>query len=78
MAKRKERISVLTVPGVASAQARVPARRECGREFHILGPTEQKDRSPTVFSLKWGTASVGEWDDLKARAGTKSFSSSAR
>jgi len=37
------------VPGVASVQARAPARREGGR---ALGPDEQKDRSPTVFNLK--------------------------
>ena len=30
-----------TVPGVASVQARVPARRKAGREFQALGPDEQ-------------------------------------
>jgi len=28
------------VPGVASVQARVPARREGGREFQALGPDD--------------------------------------
>jgi len=40
---------VETDPGVASIQARAPARREGGREFQALGPDEQNDRSPTVF-----------------------------
>jgi len=40
------------VPGVASVQARVPARREDGREFQALGLDAQMDRSPTVFNLK--------------------------
>ena len=57
------------MPGVASVQARVPARREGGREFQALGPDEQKDRSPTVFNLKVGTAKVGKSEDLKARTG---------
>ena len=57
------------MPGVASVQARAPARREGGREFQALGPDEQKDRSPTVFNLKVGTAKVGFSDDLKARTG---------
>ena len=55
--------------GVASVQARAIARREGGREFQVLGPDEQKDRSPTVFNLKVGTAKVGESEDLKARTG---------
>ncbi len=57
------------MPGVASVQARAPARREGGREFQALGPAEQKDRSPTVFSLNSGAAKVGKSDDLKARDG---------
>jgi len=57
------------VPGVASVQASEPARREDGREFQALVPDEQKDRSPTVFNLKVGTAKVGKSDDLKARTG---------
>jgi len=56
------------VPGVASVQATAPARREGGREFQILGPDAQKDRSPTVFNLKVGTAKEGLSDDLKARS----------
>jgi len=40
-----------TVPGVASVQARAPARREGGREFQALGPDAQKDWSPTVFNF---------------------------
>jgi len=47
------------VPGVVSVQARAPAQRDGGREFHGLGPDAQKDRSPTVFKLKVGTAKVG-------------------
>jgi len=61
---------VVTVPGVAPLQARAPARRECGSEFQSLGTTEQKDRSPTVFNLKFGTVRVGVSDDRNARAGT--------
>jgi len=57
------------VPGVASVQARAPARREGGREFQALGPDAQKDRSPTVFNIKVGTAEVGKSDDLKASTG---------
>jgi len=57
------------VPGVASVQARAPALREGGREFQALGPDAQKDRSPTVFNLKVGTAKVGLLDDRKARRG---------
>jgi len=57
------------VPGVASVQARAPARREGGREFQVLGSDAQKDWSPTVFNLKVGTAKVGSSDDLKARTG---------
>jgi len=64
------------VPGVASVQARVPSRRECGREFHILGPTEQNGR--LVFSLKWMTARLGESEDLNARVGAESVISSVR
>jgi len=47
-----------TVPGVASVQARAPARREDRREFQALGPDAQRDRSPTVFNLKVDTAKV--------------------
>jgi len=57
------------VPGVASVQDRAPARREGGREFQVLGPDAQKDRSPTVFNLKVGTAKVGLSDDLRDRKG---------
>jgi len=57
------------VPGEESVHARAPARKEGGREFLALGLDEQKDRSPTVFSLKVGTAKVGKSDDLKARTG---------
>jgi len=32
-------------------------------------PAARKDRSPTVFNLKVGTAKVGKSDDLKARTG---------
>jgi len=39
------------MPGVASVQARAPARRAGGREFQALGPDAQKNRSPTVFNL---------------------------
>ncbi len=63
------------MPGVASVQARVPAHRECGREFHTLGPTEQKERSPTVFSLKRDIARQEESEDLNAQAETKSVNS---
>ena len=66
------------MPGVASVQARAPVRREGGREFQALGPAEQKDRSPTVFNLKDGTAKVGKSDDLNVRTGVKSLSSSVR
>ena len=66
------------MPGVASVQARAPARREGGREFQALGPAEQKDRSPTVFNLKDGTAKVGKSDDLNVRTGIKSLSSSVK
>jgi len=55
------------VPGVASVQARVPARREGGREYQALRPDEQNDWSPTVLNLKVETAKVGFSDDLKAR-----------
>jgi len=41
-------------------QARVPALREYGREFHIVGPTEHEERSPTVYSLKMGTVKLAE------------------
>jgi len=57
------------VPGVASVQPRVPARRG-GREFQAVGPDAQKDRSPAVFNLKVGTAKVGKSDDRKARTGS--------
>jgi len=57
------------VPGVASVQAKAPARREGGREFQDLVPDEHKDRSPTVFNLTVGTAKVGKSDDLKAQTG---------
>jgi len=66
------------VPRVASVQAGAPARRKGGREFQALDPDAQKDRSPTVFNLKVGTANEGLSDDLKARAGVQSLSSSAR
>jgi len=55
--------------GVASVQVRAPARREGGREFQALGRDAQKDRSPTAFNLKVGTAKLGKSDDLKARTG---------
>ncbi len=55
------------MPEVASVQAKATARREDEREFQALGPAEQKDRSPTVSSLKSGAAKVGKSDDLKAR-----------
>jgi len=44
------------VRGVASAQARAPARRDVGSEFQALGHVELMERSPTVFNLKSGTA----------------------
>jgi len=49
----------VTALRVASLEASAPARRECGSEFRRLGPTEQKDRSPTAFSLKCEAARVG-------------------
>jgi len=55
------------VPGVASVQARAPARSEGGKEFQVLRPDAQNDRLTTVFNLKIGTAKVGLTDDLKAR-----------
>jgi len=39
-------------------------------EFQSLGPTQQKDRSPTVCNLKLGPARVGVSDDGSVRAGT--------
>jgi len=50
VAKQRRNLS-----GVASAQARMPARRECGREFRVLGTTENK--RPVAYSLylKLGT-----------------------
>jgi len=48
------------MPGVASVQARAPARRIGGREFQAQGPDAQKDRSPTVVNLKGGTTQVGK------------------
>ena len=76
--QRSKEVTEETVPGVASVQARAPARREAGREFQALGHVEQKDRSPTVFSLKVGTAKEGKSDDLRARTGVKSLISSVR
>jgi len=57
------------MPGVASLQARAPARSERGSEFQSLGPTEQKDRSPTVFNLKFGAVRVGVSDNCNVRDG---------
>ena len=51
--QRSKEVTEETVSGVASAQARAPARREAEREFQALGPIEQKDRSPTAFSKSW-------------------------
>jgi len=52
-----------TVPGVASLQARTPARREFGRGLPAVGPAAKKDRSPKVFNLKGGKAKLRESDD---------------
>jgi len=41
VASRWRRRKSVTVPGVASLQARAPARREWGSEFQSLGPTAQ-------------------------------------
>jgi len=46
------------VPGVASVQAKAPARREDGREFQALGPDEQKDRSATVFNYSVNSCTI--------------------
>jgi len=78
MAKRQQRSGAKTLPGVAPVHAITPARRECGVEFQALGPAVEKDQSPTVFNLKGGTAEVGEPNDIKARTGVLSLSSSAR
>jgi len=42
------------VPGVASEQARTPARREVGSELQAHGSAELKERSPTVLSPEFG------------------------
>jgi len=54
---------------VASVQARAPARREAGREFQALGPNAQKDRLPTVYTLKVGTVKVGKSDEALSTNG---------
>jgi len=54
---------------VPSVQARAPARREGGREFHAPVPDVQKERSPTVFNLKVGTAKAGLSDRHHIRTG---------
>jgi len=51
---------------VAYVQARLPARTECEREFHVLGPTEQRERSPMV---KMAVARQGESESVTAGAG---------
>jgi len=44
--------SVQTAPEVASVRVTAPVQRKYGRELHILGPTEPKQRLPRVMSLK--------------------------
>jgi len=66
------------VSGVASVQARAPAQRNRWKRVPNLGPDAHKDRSPTVFNLKVGTAKVGKPDDIKARNSVYSLSSSVR
>jgi len=63
---------------VALLQARAPARRDLGREFPSLVPTEQKDQSPTAFNLTFGTVRVGVSDGCIVRAETKACSRSVR
>ena len=57
--QRSKEVTEETVPGVASVQARAPARREDEREFQGIGPFKQNDRSPAVFSLKYKVVHTG-------------------
>jgi len=41
------------VPGVASEQARAPARRESGNDKYALGPADLRERSPTLQLELW-------------------------
>jgi len=65
------------VTRVESEQARAPVGRECGRKFPALGISELKERSPTVFNMKSGTAKIGVSKDPSKKTGIKSFNSSA-
>jgi len=69
MSKRLLRVRAEILPGVASLEAWVPARREGGKEFQALGPDAQKDRSPKVFNLKVAHGKVGKSHDAQSTNG---------